>query len=93
MRYPAVKTQDGSTEAIRDLIPSKLAEAVWNCIQNYKSIPNFPQTETCELLILNRSVDQVKYTFLWHDFLFLSHLRMFLLNVVHFAFLDCSCDT
>ncbi|XWS45933.1 hypothetical protein CRYUN_Cryun14cG0021900 [Craigia yunnanensis] len=59
VRYRAVKTQDASTATTRDLIPSKLAEAVWNCLLKYKSIPNFPQTETCELLILNRSVDQI----------------------------------
>ena len=82
MRYRAVKTQDVSTATTRDLIPSKLAEAVWNCLLKYKSIPNFPQTETCELLILDRSIDQVKYNFSWHDFLFLSHVRMILLNVM-----------
>ena len=86
MRYRAVKTQDVSTATTRDLIPSKLAEAVWNCLLKYKSIPNFPQTETCELLILNRSVDQVKYNFSWGDFLFLNHVRMILLNVMALCF-------
>lgn len=61
MRYRASKALDDSTEATpRDLIPTKLATAVWNIISKYKSsIPNFPQKETCELLILDRSVDQV----------------------------------
>ncbi|EOX96216.1 Secretory 1A [Theobroma cacao] len=59
VRYRAVKSQDASTATTRDLIPSKLAEAVWNSLLKYKSIPNFPQTETCELLILDRSVDQI----------------------------------
>ncbi|XP_022770272.1 protein transport Sec1a-like isoform X4 [Durio zibethinus] len=59
VRYRAVKSQDTSTATTRDLIPSKLAEAVWNCLLKYKSIPNFPQTETCELFILDRSVDQI----------------------------------
>ncbi|XVE76969.1 hypothetical protein DITRI_Ditri13aG0023800 [Diplodiscus trichospermus] len=59
VRYRSVKTQEASTTPTRDLIPSKLAEAVWNCILKYKSIPNFPQTETCDLLILDRSVDQI----------------------------------
>ncbi|KAK4578564.1 hypothetical protein RGQ29_028598 [Quercus rubra] len=61
VRYRAAKTPDDSTAAaFRDLVPTKLASAVWNCILKYKtSIPNFPQTETCELLILDRSVDQI----------------------------------
>lgn len=61
MRFRTAKALDDSpTSTCRDLVPSKLAAAVWNCISTYKStIPNFPQTETCELLILGRSVDQV----------------------------------
>ncbi|RVW57755.1 Protein transport Sec1a [Vitis vinifera] len=44
----------------RDLVPTKLAAAVWNSLEKYKStIPNFPQTGTCELLILDRSIDQI----------------------------------
>lgn len=67
MRYRAAKSLDSSTmTTFRDLIPTKLAAAVWNFISTYKSsIPNFPQTETCELLILDRSVDQVTVVFLW----------------------------
>lgn len=43
-----------------DLAPKKLAAAVWDALTKYKStIPQFPQTETCELLIVDRSVDQV----------------------------------
>ncbi|XP_059457978.1 protein transport Sec1a-like isoform X2 [Corylus avellana] len=61
VRYRAAKALDESTAATSwDLVPTKLAAAVWNCISKYKStIPNFPQTETCELLILSRSVDQI----------------------------------
>lgn len=61
VRYRASKELDESTDATpRDLIPTKLATAVWNIISKYKSsIPNFPQKETCELLILDRSVDQI----------------------------------
>jgi syntaxin-binding protein 1 len=66
VRYRAAKALDESTAATSwDLVPTKLAAAVWNSISKYKStIPNFPQTETCELLILNRSVDQVILIFL-----------------------------
>ncbi|KVH91196.1 Sec1-like protein [Cynara cardunculus var. scolymus] len=55
------KGMDGSSAAtLRDLVPVKLASAVWNCITMYKTtIPNFPQTETCEFLIVDRSVDLV----------------------------------
>jgi len=44
----------------RDLLPTKLAAYVWDNLTKYKTmIPNFPQTETCELLVVDRSVDQV----------------------------------
>ena len=61
MRYRAAKADDVCTATkLRDSIPTKLASAVWNCVSKYKStVPNFPQTETCDLLILDRSIDQV----------------------------------
>ena len=63
VRYRAAKATDDSTTTFRDSIPAKLAAGVWNNLLKYKSIPNFPQTETCELLILDRSIDQVVNTF------------------------------
>ncbi|CAN1188838.1 Protein transport Sec1a [Linum perenne] len=57
VRYRAPKASEEST--FRDSIPTKLATAVWNMVSQYKSIPNFPQTETCELLILDRTVDHI----------------------------------
>ncbi|KAL0429015.1 UNVERIFIED_CONTAM: protein transport Sec1a [Sesamum radiatum] len=61
VRYKAAKGLDSaSDDNSRALVPSKLAAAIWNHITTYKtSIPNFPQTETCEFLILDRSVDQI----------------------------------
>ncbi|KAK4489866.1 hypothetical protein RD792_000513 [Penstemon davidsonii] len=61
VRYRAAKSLDPTTmTTFRDLIPTKLAAAVWNCLMNYKSnLPNFPQSETCDLLILDRSIDQI----------------------------------
>ncbi|KAL8170610.1 hypothetical protein V2J09_022414 [Rumex salicifolius] len=61
VRYRAAKSLDTNTmTTYRDLIPTKLAAGVWNCLTKYKAtIPNFPHTETCELLILDRSVDQI----------------------------------
>lgn len=61
VRYRATKALNGSSDvSFRDLVPTKLAAAIWNSMATYKtSIPNFPQTETCELLILDRSIDQI----------------------------------
>ncbi|KAF5732954.1 protein transport Sec1a [Tripterygium wilfordii] len=58
VRYRIAKSDDCKASS-RDLVPTKLASAIWNCLLKYKAIPNFPQTETCELLILDRSVDQI----------------------------------
>nr|GEX25194.1 protein transport Sec1a-like [Tanacetum cinerariifolium] len=60
VRY-RVKGTDGSAgTTFRDTIPEKLASAIYSYISPYKTtIPQFPQTETCELLILDRSVDMV----------------------------------
>ncbi|KAL5070682.1 hypothetical protein RYX36_021569 [Vicia faba] len=45
---------------LHDLIPTKLAAGVWDSLMKYKkSIPNFHQTETCELLIIDRTIDQI----------------------------------
>ncbi|MCD7447191.1 Protein transport Sec1a, partial [Datura stramonium] len=58
VHYRASKGQDGSN--FRELVPGKLATAIWNNITTYRSsIPNYPQKETCDLLILDRSVDQI----------------------------------
>ncbi|CAN4077887.1 unnamed protein product [Withania somnifera] len=61
VRYRSAKSLDPTTmTTFRDLIPTKLAAGVWNSLTKYKStLPNFPQTETCELLIVDRSVDQI----------------------------------
>ncbi|XP_022897159.1 SNARE-interacting protein KEULE-like [Olea europaea var. sylvestris] len=62
VRYRAAKVLDDASTMTtsRELVPTKLAAAIWNNITTYKSaIPNFPQTETCELLIVDRSIDQI----------------------------------
>ena len=62
VRYRAVKDDD--EPKFRDLVCKKLAASVWDTISTYKStIPNFPKNETCELLILDRSIDQVRHIF------------------------------
>lgn len=63
VRYRAAKSSlDASTvTTLHDLVPTKLAAAVWNCLSRYKAkIHDFPQRETCELLIVDRSIDQVQ---------------------------------
>lgn len=84
VRYRAAKSLDPNTmTTFRDLIPTKLAAAIWNCLMKYKSsLPNFPQTETCELIILDRSIDQV-----WTVYL-LTKSTTYLLN----PSLVCICD-
>ncbi|XP_057531436.1 protein transport Sec1a-like [Amaranthus tricolor] len=58
IRYQAPKDPDAA--APNEILPSKLASLVWDRLTTYKStIPNFPQKETCEFLILDRSVDQI----------------------------------
>uniref|UniRef100_A0A1J3FDC2 Protein transport Sec1b n=1 Tax=Noccaea caerulescens TaxID=107243 RepID=A0A1J3FDC2_NOCCA len=61
VRYRGAKALDATTmTTYRELIPTKLAASVWNCLARYKqTIDDFPQTETCELLILDRSIDQI----------------------------------
>ncbi|KAJ0971818.1 hypothetical protein J5N97_019777 [Dioscorea zingiberensis] len=62
VRYRAAKSSlDPSTvTTLRDLVPTKLAAGIWNCLSKYKEkIPDFPQKETCELLIVDRSIDQI----------------------------------
>ncbi|KAK9154028.1 hypothetical protein Sjap_001508 [Stephania japonica] len=61
VRFRAAKSLDASTvTTFRELVPTKLAAAVWNHLTQYKkNIANFPQTETCEFLIVDRSIDQI----------------------------------
>lgn len=61
VRYRAAKSLDPTTvTTYRDLLPTKLAAYIWNNLTKYKTtIANFPQTETCELLVVDRSVDQI----------------------------------
>nr|XP_011458791.1 PREDICTED: SNARE-interacting protein KEULE-like [Fragaria vesca subsp. vesca] len=61
VRYRAAKFLDATTTTtFPDLIPTKLAAGIWDSLMKYKdTIPDFPETESCELLILDRSVDQI----------------------------------
>ncbi|KAH1248990.1 SNARE-interacting protein KEULE [Glycine max] len=61
VRFRAAKSLDATTmTTFHDLIPTKLAAGVWDCLMKYKkTVPNFPQTESCELLIIDRTIDQI----------------------------------
>uniref|UniRef100_A0A0E0L7G7 Uncharacterized protein n=1 Tax=Oryza punctata TaxID=4537 RepID=A0A0E0L7G7_ORYPU len=60
VRYRAPKGTDPSTTPKFDMVPKWLATAVWDIVSKYKStIPEFPQKETCELLIVDRPIDQI----------------------------------
>uniref|UniRef100_A0A0D9WLI2 SNARE-interacting protein KEULE n=1 Tax=Leersia perrieri TaxID=77586 RepID=A0A0D9WLI2_9ORYZ len=60
VRYRAPKGSDPLTTAKFDMVPKWLATAVWDIVSKYKStIPEFPQKETCELLIVDRPIDQI----------------------------------
>nr|XP_011464877.1 PREDICTED: SNARE-interacting protein KEULE-like isoform X1 [Fragaria vesca subsp. vesca] len=78
VHYRAANRFDATVETtFCDLIPTKLAAGIWDSLMHYKrTIPDFPQRETCELLILDRSVDQIApiihewtYDALCHDLL------------------------
>ncbi|KAL6606261.1 hypothetical protein ACP70R_041914 [Stipagrostis hirtigluma subsp. patula] len=59
VRYRAPKGGDASAHKF-DMVPKWLATAVWDIVSKYKStIPEFPQKETCELLIIDRPIDQI----------------------------------
>ena len=63
VRFRAAKSLDATTmTTFHDLIPAKLVASVWDCLMKYKkTIPNFPQTKTCELLIIDTTIDEVSY--------------------------------
>ncbi|KAG0585407.1 hypothetical protein KC19_2G009300 [Ceratodon purpureus] len=78
VRYRAPRSLDASTTTTaRDLVPTKVAAVLWDKLMKYKaSLLNFPQSETCDLLIVDRSIDPVaavihewSYDALCHDLL------------------------
>eukprot|EP00475_Leptophrys_vorax_P027310 TRINITY_DN3892_c0_g1_i1.p1 TRINITY_DN3892_c0_g1~~TRINITY_DN3892_c0_g1_i1.p1 ORF type:complete len:678 (+),score=65.01 TRINITY_DN3892_c0_g1_i1:64-2097(+) len=62
VRYRAAKATGTavSPQRMRELVPSKVAASLWAKLSKYKdSVPGFPRTDTCDLLIVDRSVDVV----------------------------------
>lgn len=63
MRYRAPRSaMDASTATTaRELVPTKVAAVLWDKLMKYKaSLLNFPQSETCDLIIVDRSIDPVR---------------------------------
>ncbi|KAL6214986.1 hypothetical protein ACLB2K_014418 [Fragaria x ananassa] len=75
VRYQAAKFLDATTiTTFPDLIPTKLAAGIWDSLMKYKdTIPDFNEAESCELLILDRSIAPVihewTYDAMCHDLL------------------------
>lgn len=63
VRYCAAKppaANPAATITAPDLVSTKLAAALWDRLMKYKStLIGFPQFETCELVIVGRSIDPV----------------------------------
>lgn len=63
MRYRAAKPPAEGSDykvTVRDLVPTKLAAALWDCLMKHKSsLIDFPYSETCELVIVDRTIDPV----------------------------------
>eukprot|EP00245_Coleochaete_scutata_P005277 TRINITY_DN18717_c0_g1_i1.p1 TRINITY_DN18717_c0_g1~~TRINITY_DN18717_c0_g1_i1.p1 ORF type:complete len:662 (+),score=131.15 TRINITY_DN18717_c0_g1_i1:190-2175(+) len=84
VRYKsAAKAAASNQTSARDLVPTKVAAALWDRLNTYKnSLPNFPQTETCQLLIVDRTVDTIApvihewtYDAMCHDLLDLDGVK------------------
>lgn len=72
VRYRAERTdssQAGTLQRARDLVPKKLAAALWDRLIKYKEkLPGFPHQDSCDLLILDRTTDPVRSRiFLYHS--------------------------
>lgn len=76
-RAPRSVMDASTTTAARDLVPTKVAALLWDKLMKYKaSLLNFPQSETCDLIIVDRSIDPVaavihewSYDAMCHDLL------------------------
>jgi syntaxin-binding protein 1 len=63
-RAPRSVMDASTTTAARDLVPTKVAALLWDKLMKYKaSLLNFPQSETCDLIIVDRSIDPVSCFF------------------------------
>ena len=62
VRYRAARSASdaSATTTARELVPTKVAASLWDKLMKYKSsLLNFPQLETCDLVIVDRSIDPV----------------------------------
>ncbi len=79
MRYHAPKSTLGNTTTstiTHDPITAKLANALWEQLMRYKvSTLEFPHMETCELIIVDRSIDLVCFLVDYNVHTLLIHLQ------------------
>eukprot|EP00897_Mesotaenium_endlicherianum_P003554 jgi/Mesen1/3226/ME000187S02389 len=63
VRYRAARSSGAATAQgarARDLVSTKVASALWDRIMKYRQgLPNYPARDSCDLLIVDRSVDVV----------------------------------
>jgi len=89
IRYRKARAEGGAVSG-RDLVPTQLASALWDRIFRLKqSLPGFPAAETCDLLIVDRSVDPIApvihewtYDAMLHDLIDLQDHNTFKYDVV-----------
>ncbi len=93
MRYRAARSavmDSTSTTTGRDLVPTKVAASLWDRLMKYKAnLLNFPQVETCDLIIVDRSIDPVctnHILVLWNVLSFQASRPKKLRNLVFFQF-------
>lgn len=61
IRYRAIGAGEANPATSgRDCAPLKLATALWERLLQYKALPNYPQSESCDLIILTRAADPVR---------------------------------
>ncbi|OAE26593.1 hypothetical protein AXG93_4542s1140 [Marchantia polymorpha subsp. ruderalis] len=77
IRYRAIGAGEANPATSgRDCAPLKLATALWERLLQYKALPNYPQSESCDLIILTRAADPIapvihewSYNAMCHDLL------------------------
>ena len=94
VRYKAAKVSSappGSPQRMRDMVASKLAATLWERICKYKTeLQGFPQKDTCDLLIVDRTVDPVGSPNLYCTVLYCTVLHCSACAVLYCAALRCT---
>ncbi|KAG6557771.1 hypothetical protein Mapa_000538 [Marchantia paleacea] len=77
IRYRAIGAGEANPATSgRDCAPLKLATTLWERLLQYKALPKYPQSESCDLIILTRAADPIapvihewSYNAMCHDLL------------------------